>query len=563
MDIIKYGLIGAMVFTALTLASRWQEFSAEQTQIIETAVTEQAQPLANTQTSADLNDDFAGMEQSIPQQEVGETEITAITPNSSLVTITTDAMIVKIDKNGGDIVHVALRKHLAKLDEDKKPFVLLDNSRRLMYVAQSGLRGKNATDTAKRRAQYQSAKADYNLSDSQESLNVDLQLTDETGVEITKRFSFKRDSYLINVAHIINNKSAADWQVGMFAQIKRDNSQDPGAESGGLGMQPFLGVATTNAEENYIKQTFEEMDEEPYKAEVDGGWISMVQHYFISAWIPPKGQPAAYATKVTPSTGANIISYKGPDVSVAPGETATLSAQFYAGPKDQYKLQEISPHLDLTVDYGWLWWVAQPLFWLLTKLHGLLGNWGWSIIALTLVIKALFFQLSATSYRSMAKMRTVAPKMQELKDRFGDDRQKLSQATMDLYKKEKINPLGGCLPILIQMPVFIALYWVLMESVELRHAPFLLWIEDLSTMDPYFVLPLIMGASMWAQQKLNPAPTDPMQAKMMQYLPIVFTLLFLFFPSGLVLYWVTNNLLSIAQQYVITRQIEAEAAKKS
>lgn len=564
MDIVKYGLIGALVFVALSLTTRWQEFSADQaeTQIQQSVGINNEENAALPSPVSD--DDFDGIEQNIPSANVAvDTTInqTEIAP-SNLITVTTDTIIVKIDPRGGDIVQVALRQHLAKLEEKGLPFLLLDNSQRLMYVAQSGMTGKNGTEKSGQRPLFSTAKRQYQLADSEQSLNVDLKITDNTGSDITKRFIFTRDSYLINIENIIQNNSDSVWQAAMFAQIKRDNSQDPGAESGGMGMQPFLGVATTSAEENYLKMTFEDMAEEPYKKQTDGGWISMVQHYFISAWIPPKDQIAVYSTKVTKG-GANIIRYTSPEISIEPGQRGTLKADFYAGPKDQYRLKEISPHLDLTVDYGFLWWLAQPLFWLLTKLHSLIGNWGFSIIALTIVVKALFFKLSAASYRSMAKMRTVAPKMQELKERHGDDRQKMSQATMELYKKEKINPLGGCLPILIQMPVFIALYWTLMESVELRHAPFILWIKDLSAMDPYYVLPLIMGASMWAQQRLNPAPPDPMQAKMMQWMPVVFTFLFLWFPAGLVVYWVTNNLLSIAQQWAITRQIEAEAAKKA
>ncbi|MGB1543503.1 MAG: membrane protein insertase YidC, partial [Spongiibacter marinus] len=254
--------------------------------------------------------------------------------------------------------------------------------------------------------------------------------------------------------------------------------------------------------------------------------------------------------------GLNIVRFTSPSQTVAAGEQGTLSAAIYIGPKDQYRLEEISPGLELTVDYGWLWWIAQPLFWLLTKLYSVFGNWGWAIIGVTVLVKAAFFQLNAKAFTSMANMRKVQPKLMELRERYADDRQKQSQAMMELYKKEKINPVGGCLPMLVQMPVFIALYWVLMESVELRHAPFMLWINDLSAMDPYFVLPLIMGASMFIQQKLNPPPADPMQAKIMQWMPIVFTFFFLFFPAGLVLYWVVNNTLSIIQQYIITKRIE-------
>lgn len=286
----------------------------------------------------------------------------------------------------------------------------------------------------------------------------------------------------------------------------------------------------------------------------------MIQHYFLSAWIPDAQQNNNYSTRVT-SGGFNIAGFTTPPLVLDPGQQGELGAEFYAGPKDQYRLKEISPYLDLSVDYGWLWWIAQPLFWLLTKIHSFVGNWGVAIILLTVLIKAAFFKLSATSYRSMANMRRVQPKMQDIREQYADDKQKQSQAMMELYRKEKINPMGGCLPILVQMPVFIALYWTLMESVELRQAPFILWIKDLSVMDPYFVLPLLMGASMFFMQMLNPPPPDPMQAKIMKWMPVVFTFFFLWFPAGLVLYWVVNNLLSMAQQYVITKQIEKGAAK--
>jgi YidC/Oxa1 family membrane protein insertase len=286
----------------------------------------------------------------------------------------------------------------------------------------------------------------------------------------------------------------------------------------------------------------------------------MIQHYFLSAWIPAADVTHTYSTRVT-NSGFNIAGFTSPTVIVDPGTSREVSTQFYAGPKDQYSLQEISPYLELSVDYGWLWWVAQPLFWLLTKIQSVVGNWGVAIILLTVLIKGLFFKLSATSYRSMANMRRVQPKMADIREQYADDKAKQSQAMMELYRKEKINPMGGCLPIVVQMPVFIALYWMLMESVELRQAPFMLWIRDLSVMDPYFVLPVLMGASMFFMQKLNPPPPDPMQAKIMQWLPVVFTFFFLWFPAGLVLYWVVNNLLSMAQQYVITKQIENAGAK--
>jgi len=328
-------------------------------------------------------------------------------------------------------------------------------------------------------------------------------------------------------------------------------------------MSTFLGAAWWTPEKSYNKQTLADLADKPLKETVKGGWAALVQHYFVTAWVPDPNSNNSYTTRVNKDAGENFVGYTGPEVSVAPGETKNIAASLYAGPKIQKTLESVSEGLELTVDFGWLWFIAQGLFWLLVKIHGVVGNWGWAIVFLTVLVKAAFFQLSATSYKSMAHMRRVTPEIQRLKEQHSGDRAKMSQAMMDLYKKEKINPLGGCLPILVQMPVFIALYWTLMESVELRHAPWILWINDLSVMDPYFVLPLIMGASMFLQMQMNPAPPDPMQAKVMKLMPIVFTFMFLWFPSGLVLYWVVNNVLSIAQQWVITRQIEKADIKKA
>jgi YidC/Oxa1 family membrane protein insertase len=347
-------------------------------------------------------------------------------------------------------------------------------------------------------------------------------------------------------------------QVTPFVQLKRDSSPAPVASDAGMGMQPFLGSALTQPDQRFTKFDFEDMAEDPFKADLTGGWIAMLQHYFVSAWVPDPNSTYRFRTRQTQS-GDNIIGYTGPALAVAPGETVVVSNQLYVGPKNQSVLADLSTHLDLVVDYGWLWWIAQPLFWLLTVIQGVVVNWGVAIICLTLLVKLAFFQLSAAGYKSMARMRKVQPRIMAIREEYANDKAKQSQAMMELYKKEKINPLGGCFPILVQMPVFIALYWVLMESVELRQAPFALWIHDLSVMDPYFVLPILMGASMYFMQKLNPAPPDPMQAKIMQWMPIVFTFFFLWFPAGLVLYWLCNNLLSMAQQYLINRRIESGA----
>ncbi|RZA00627.1 MAG: membrane protein insertase YidC, partial [Moraxellaceae bacterium] len=353
---------------------------------------------------------------------------------------------------------------------------------------------------------------------------------------------------------IIDNQSANKWSGQLYGQIKRDSKNF--AKTNAMMMSNYLGGAITTKEENYKKVKFDDLKKAPFETTEQGGWVSLVQHYFISAWIPDANSVNTFKLSQQSANDVFLFSFVGSAVDVAPGAQGNIKANFYAGPKDTEALAKVSPHLELTVDYGFLWMVGEPLFWLLKVIHGFVGNWGLAIIGLTLCVKAVFFHLSATSYRSMAKMRKLAPKMAEMKERFGDDRQKMSQEMMKLYKDEKVNPLGGCLPMLIQMPVFLALYWVLMESVELRHAPFYLWINDLSAQDPYYVLPLIYGVTMWFMQKLNPQPTDPMQARVMQLLPLVFTFMFLWFPAGLVLYWVTNNTLTIIQQYIITKQIE-------
>jgi YidC/Oxa1 family membrane protein insertase len=472
-----------------------------------------------------------------------------------IVRVYTDTLQVAIDLEGGDIVEVALPEYLARIDDPDTPFVLLENNDQRVYVAQSGLIGPDGIDS-KGRAVFRAPADRFELGD-EDRIDVDLSYR-EAGLEVTKRFTFRRGSYVVDVSYLISNQGDERWQANLFGQLKRDSSPAPQADSSGMGMQPFLGAATTTPDDRFKKFDFEDMRDEPFRETLEGGWIAMIQHYFLSAWIPAPQRSHSYSTRVT-RAGYNIAGFTSPAIAVDPGQVGEVSARFYAGPKDQYSLREISPFLDLSVDYGWLWWIAQPLFWLLTKIHALVGNWGAAIILLTVLIKAVFFKLSATSYRSMANMRRVQPKLQDIREQYADDKQKQSQAMMELYRKEKINPMGGCLPILVQMPVFIALYWVLMESVELRHAPFMLWIDDLSVMDPYFVLPLLMGASMWFMQKLNPPPPDPMQAKIMQWLPVIFTFFFLWFPAGLVLYWVVNNVLSMAQQYVITRQIEREA----
>ena len=554
MDIQRYALIGAIAVLSWMLLTEWVIFKDKATE--QQAVMTPAFAPSESVSLDDSSSDIPSIIDASDESSLGLSNAT----NQGVINVTTDTLIATIDLQGGDIVYAGLRDYLAKIDDPSNPFVLLEQNARRVYVAQSGLIGPDGVDS-KARAQYRSEEANYVLADDQDTLSVKLYHTDNAGLSVVKEFVFNRGTHLIDVNYQLSNSDVESKTVYLFGQLKRDSSADPSSENSGMGLAPFLGAATSNADDRFKKFNFKDILEEPYKAQTQGSWIAMIQHYFLSAWIPNPDKIHTYTTRVT-KDGFNIAGFLSPATVVAPGATTTTSAQLYVGPKDQYTLEKISPFLELSVDYGWLWWIAQPLFWLLTKIHGLVGNWGVAIILLTVLIKGAFFKLSAASYRSMANMRRVQPKMADIREQYADDKQKQSQAMMELYKKEKINPMGGCLPILVQMPVFIALYWTLMESVELRHAPFALWINDLSVMDPYFVLPILMGASMWFMQKLNPPPPDPMQAKLMQWLPIVFTFFFLWFPAGLVLYWVVNNLLSMTQQYIITKQIENSAPQR-
>jgi len=480
--------------------------------------------------------------------------------DARLVTVTTDAVEVTIDTLGGDIVQVKLLKHLTKMSEDGgEPFTLLTRSSKNEYIAQSGLIGKNGTDTREGRGAYSTSASQFSLEPNQSTLNVDLTLN-QNGVRLVKRFSFSRSGYVIGVSYLINNSGYEPWEATFYGQIKRD-SHEPLVESSG-GIQPYLGAALREADKNFAKHDFSDIQEETVKSSIEGGWVAMVQHYFVSAWIPPGDQKNNFSLRKLSGQDVYLMGFTGEKINVASGSYGEYTAQFYVGPKDQAKLEELAEYLDLTVDYGFLWMLAKPIFAAMKFIHEVVGNWGWSIILLTIGIKILLYPLSAASLRSMAKMRSLQPKMERLKETYGDDRQKMSQELMGLYKKEKVNPAGGCFPMLLQMPVFLALYWVLLESVEIRHSPWIFWIDDLSAKDPYFILPLVMGASMLLMQKLQPMPTDPTQAMVMKIMPIAFTFFFMIFPSGLVLYWTVNNLLSMFQQWYVNRQLASASAVK-
>jgi YidC/Oxa1 family membrane protein insertase len=564
MDIKRTILIVALAIVSYVMVLKWnQDYgqAALPTQNVAANAVPAGLPDTVSGTNTAASDD-------IPRA-AGETKApaeVAVATSTDLIQIKTDVLDLAIDPQGGDVAKLTLPLYPRRQDHPEIPFQLFDNGGERVYQAQSGLIGTNGPDaSATGRPIFSAEKKSYQLADGQDQLVVDLKFSKD-GVNYIKRFTLKRGLYDIVVTYLIDNQSAQPWTGAMFAQLKRDASSDP-SSSTATGTATYLGAALWTSSEPYKKVSMKDMDKvaedktkAPITYNVNGGWVAWLQHYFVTAWIPQPGQNNSVLARKD-SKGNYIIGYTGPAMTVAPGAKAETSATLYAGPKSQAVLKELSPGLELTVDYGILWFIAQPIFWLLQHIHSIVGNWGWSIIFLTMLIKGLFFPLSAASYKSMARMRAVAPRLAALKEQHGDDRQKLSQAMMELYKKEKINPLGGCLPILVQMPVFLSLYWVLLESVEMRQAPFMLWITDLSIKDPFFILPIIMGATMFIQQQLNPTPPDPMQAKVMKLMPIIFTFFFLWFPAGLVLYWVVNNTLSITQQWYITRSIEAKAKK--
>lgn len=560
MDWQRTLLIAALAVVSYLMILQWQKDYGEQP-VAQTATSPQSYPQpdpippsdAPTQAATDLP------QPAVSAGEVAAVPVSTVSSATGVIEVETDVLLLSIDPVGGDITRAGLKHYPVSIEQPGNPIQLLRQDGTFTYIAQSGLIGANGPDSAAAgRPRYSSSQSRYVMEG--DTLVVELQYRQESGALITKRFSFQRGQYDIAVTTEVENRSDSAWQGAFYGQIQRDGSPDPGTQSSAaFGLPTFLGAAYWDVEKTYNKLTLEEMEQSPLNKTITGGWLAMIQHYFMTAWIPDQQGSYHYNTRKVPNRDNYIISFTSATVNVAPGASHSFNAQFYVGPKIQKKLEDLLPDkgLDLTIDYGPLFFISKPLFWLLNAFHNLSGNWGVAIILLTVVVKLVFLYPSAISYRSMAKMRKVQPLLVRLKEQYGEDRQRMSQEMMNLYRKEKINPLGGCLPILIQMPVFLALYWALLESVELRQAPFYGWIVDLSVLDPWFVLPLIMGATMYVQQLLNPAPTDPMQARVMKFMPVIFTVMFLFFPAGLVLYWVTNNTLSILQQWLITRSIEA------
>ena len=531
MDSQRNILLIALLFVSFLLYQQWNVDNNPQPQ----GVAQQ------TQTSGDVP----------AHSSVDSQPITASSQSENLITITTDVLTLSVDTLGGDVVSAQLNQYNAELDSEEK-FVLLKNEPGHSYIAQSGLIGQQGIDTNAGRAQYSVNAKEFTLEDGQSELRIPLTLV-QNGITYTKTFVLKRNSYAIDVEYNVDNQSGENANVQMYAQLKQNLMDDGGS----LTMPTYRGGAYSTQETRYKKYSFDDMQEKNLSLSLSNGegWAGMLQHYFASAWIPRHAPDTQLYSRV--AGGQGYIGVRMPGITIANGEAANLQATLWVGPKLQEQMAEVAPNLDLTVDYGWLWFIAKPLHWLLSAIQGVVVNWGLAIIVLTFIVRGAMYPLTKAQYTSMAKMRMLQPKLTAMRERIGDDRQRMSQEMMELYKKEKVNPLGGCLPILLQMPIFIALYWALMESVELRHTPFFGWITDLSAQDPYFVLPLLMGASMFFIQKMSPTTvTDPMQQKIMTFMPVMFTFFFLWFPSGLVLYWLVSNIVTLIQQTIIYRALE-------
>ena len=553
MDNTRLFLFAALAFVGMLMWQQWQLDYAPQP-VVSSEAGNAPGPAQTVDETSDIVD--------LPVQAEGlaldtgaSSESSDATSSGRLISVETDVVSVIIDSKGGVIRSVKLKQYPVSLDLPDQGLELIHSDIDSIHVIQSGLRNRSNTAPT-HHSVYQAAKSQYSLQDGEDNLIVPL-LWEQDGINVVKTYEFRRGDYLIDVKHRVENNTAQDWQGSQYRQIQRTR---PLSKSRIL--ITYTGAVYYNEEVKYEKVSFDDMEDSQLKVNSQGGWIAMLQHYFLSAWVPAQDDTnLAYSIANTGQQPATYtIGLRSENELVAPGNSAEFTSQLFVGPKLVNRLEEITPGLELTVDYGVLTFLSKPLYWLLSFYQSYVGNWGLAIILLTMTIKAVFYKLSETSYRSMAKMRKVGPRLKTLKERYGSDRQKMNAAMMELYKTEKINPMGGCLPILVQIPVFIALYWALLETVDLRQAPFILWIEDLSVMDPYFVLPIIMGVSMLVQQKLNPTPPDPIQAKVMMALPFVFTFFFAFFPAGLVLYWVVNNILSITQQWFITKRIDAGAS---
>ena len=553
-------LIIGVALSAYLLVLQWQaDYGEAATQA--SSLSDTGSPLQDftpetpAETPASTFDDFEAPREEFtqPDVQVGDNPVPSPqTParQENLIRISTDKFVMLIDRRGGDIVGVELRDYKEQLGEDTGLLLLRQDNTRLA-IAQSGLIGTNGFDrTVPGRPLYTSEASSYTLGEgTDDTLRVPLRFSQD-GVEVVKTFVLKRGQHDIDISFQVNNGGEHNWQAQIFALFKRDGLS-PTYERSTFGAASFNGIAFNTASDNYQKIDYEDLNNKDFKETSKGGWVSMVQHYFVASFIPSDPDREYFYSSRAVAGGDYIFGLGTQSFTLPPGESYRDSVKLYLGPKNKKVLDNLATDLALTIDYGWLWYISQPLFQFLDYIHSYVNNWGLAIIIMTFIIKLIFFPLTNASYKSMARMRALQPQMEAIRNTHKDDRRRVQQEVMELYKREKVNPLGGCLPIVIQMPIFIAFYWTLIESVELRHAPLIWWIQDLAALDKYFVLPLLMGASMFVQQLLSPKPADPMQARIMKFLPVVFTIFFLWFPSGLVLYWLVNNVLSVMQQYII------------
>jgi len=537
MDSQRSFLIIALAVVSFFLWQEWQKDYGPQPAVAT------AQVSTNAASTADGS--MASLQLESPENAVAQAAATV----SQRVKVITDTLELEIDTRGGDIVGLTLPQY-ALTKDSADSYVLMRQLAGFEYVAQSGLIARDGPDRVERPL-YQAANTEYRLG-SEGTLTVPLTM-EFNGLQIEKRFIFTAGKYDVRVEYHLVNNSTDIKTVQPFHHLRQNIDN---GESGSMFMPIYRGAAFGSSEERYKKYDFSDMQKNNLNVSTQAGWVAMLEHYFVAAWIPDQQANNQLYSRIT---GGNkgVIGTLGPVVDIDPGQSTLISATFYAGPKIQDQLAELANGLDLTVDYGFLWFISQLLFWLLTKIQLFVSNWGLAIICITIIVKGIMFPLTKIQYESMAKMRNLKPKIEELQARYKDDRQKMGPAMMELYRKEKVNPMGGCLPMLIQMPIFLALYWVFVESVELRHAPFMLWITDLSAQDPYYVLPVLFGISMFLMQKLTPMQvTDPLQQKLMMWMPVAFSVFFLWFPSGLVLYWFVSNLISLAQMLYIYRGME-------
>ena len=538
MDTRRLILVMIFVFSSFMLWENWQKYN--QPKPAADAVAANQSATAAPKLTANLQ--AGGSAPVVPTA-------TPAAPVADTFTVTTDLVKATISAQGGDIVQLELLKYKGHDNKDKT-FVLFDAKHQ--YLAQSGLIGEGLPT---HRTTFKRVSGPTELADGSNEIKIRLEATTASGVKASKVLTFTRGSYLVDIAWEVANASDKPLASHAYFQLQRD---DVAPEGESAMVSTFTGPAVFTDAEKYQKIDFGDITKEKAKfaKTADNGWLAMVQHYFVAAWVPKDKTPREYYMRKVEGVNAFQAGVIVPIAEIAPGAVGQTSVSLFAGPQEQSVLKKLATGLDLVVDYGWLTVVAAPIFWALQAIHSLVGNWGWAIVILTIIIKGIFFPLSAASYKSMAKMKLLTPRLMQLKERFGDDKQRLNQEMMKMYQTEKVNPLGGCLPILVQIPVFISLYWVLLGAVEMRDAPWILWIKDLASADPFYILPVLMIISMFVQTKLNPTPPDPIQAKVMMMMPFMFGIMFLWFPAGLVLYWVVNNVLSIAQQWHITRMIE-------